>query len=249
MIIGLETVGMVSFRPGRLGADMPRLPDTKGQPRLPTQDPQVVSVHPELELGCPTVATATADAARLFGQTMHNKPLDRFHILRGLSMRLHARILITGFITTIAALAGSATATAEGTDGQSSTVEYLDYPQAEKIFQERGIKLKRGDGHITLVACGSRPGLIEIYARAMQNLDPVGGGKYCFRVTSKSGYLSMEVPRVYGAMGNDYDVTLNMATADEQKPFKLNKGAWTPVGKSADEANREFTLLEIVAKK
>ncbi|MCC2279116.1 hypothetical protein LKL35_27360 [Streptomyces sp. ET3-23] len=132
----------------------------------------------------------------------------------------------------------------------SHAVEDFVYPQADKIFQERGIKLKSGDGHIMLVACDSRPGLIEIKAQGMQKTDKVGQGRYCFRVTGKTGYLSLEMPRVIGAMGNDYDVNVNMVTANEEKSFKLDKDVWKAVGKAADDPqNRDFTLLEISAKK
>ncbi|MFC4511967.1 hypothetical protein [Streptomyces ehimensis] len=164
-------------------------------------------------------------------------------------MRPYSRMLTIGIAATVTAVVGTPAATADASGDQTSTVEYLDYPQADKIFQARGIKLKRGDGHIILVECGSRANLIEVYARGMQKVDPIGEGKYCFRVTGTSGYLSMEVPRVYGALGNDYNVNLNMATGSETKPFTLNKGVWTAVGKAADEQSREFTLLEIIAKK
>ncbi|MFQ6198542.1 hypothetical protein [Streptomyces sp. NPDC000405] len=162
-------------------------------------------------------------------------------------MRMFSRTLTAGLVVAATALTGTATAVAA--DTPPTAVEDFEYPQADKIFQERGIKLKSGDGHITLVACDSQTGLIEIFAQGMSKVDKVGGGKYCFRVTGKGGYLNLEVPRVYGASGNDYDVSVNMITADEEKPFKLKKNAWTPVGKSADDQNREFTLLKITATK
>ncbi|RLU83118.1 hypothetical protein CTZ27_29065 [Streptomyces griseocarneus] len=134
-------------------------------------------------------------------------------------------------------------------DTPPNTVEDFAYPQADKIFQERGIKLKRGDGHIVLVKCDSQPGLIEVSARGMKEIDKVGQGRFCFRVTGKTGYLSLELPNVYGAMGNEYDVDVNMMTSGEEKSFKLDKNAWKAVGKAADPLNREFALLEIIAKK
>ncbi|GAA0427534.1 hypothetical protein GCM10010357_56480 [Streptomyces luteireticuli] len=83
----------------------------------------------------------------------------------------------------------------------------------------------------------------------MQDTDKTGHGQFCFRVTGRAGYLSLELPNVYGALGNDYDVNLKMMTSDEEKSFKLQKNTWTAVGKTADPQNREFALLEIVAKK
>ncbi|MEU4213128.1 hypothetical protein AB0F13_24585 [Streptomyces sp. NPDC026206] len=162
-------------------------------------------------------------------------------------MRLFSRLLTAGVVVAATAATGSATAIAA--DTPPTAVEDFEYPQADKIFKERGIKLKRGDGHIVLVPCDSRPGLIEINARNMQETDKVGQGKYCFRVTGKTGYLSLEMPAVYLAKGNDYNVDVNMVTANEEKSFKLDKNAWTSVGESTDPQRREFTLLEIVAKK
>ncbi|MEV5238312.1 hypothetical protein AB0K89_04160 [Streptomyces cinnamoneus] len=162
-------------------------------------------------------------------------------------MRLFSRALTAGVV--VAATAVTGTATAIAADTPPTAVENFEYPQADKIFQERGIKLKRGDGHIVLDKCDSRPGLIEVSARGMRDTDKVGQGRFCFRVTGKSGYLSLELPNVYGAMGNNYDVDLNMVTSNEEKSFKLAKNEWKAVGKAADPQNREFALLEIVAKK
>ncbi|MFD8996769.1 hypothetical protein [Streptomyces abikoensis] len=165
-------------------------------------------------------------------------------------MRLFSRLLTTGVLISATALSGSATAVAVGTEAPPTGVEDFEYPQADKIFKERGIKLKRGDGHITLATCGSRPGLIEVYAQGMLDVDPVGKGKFCFRVSGKTGYLSLELPNVYGAKGNDYAVRLNMVTDTTGKSWTLNKNNWTEVGQTDDKPlEREFRLLEIVASK
>ncbi|WP_344030320.1 hypothetical protein [Streptomyces luteireticuli] len=162
-------------------------------------------------------------------------------------MRIFFRTLTACVIVAASVAIGAGGAPAA--DAPPTVVEDFEYPQAKKIFKERGINLKRGDGHITLVACGSRPGLIEVSARGMQDTDKTGHGQFCFRVTGRAGYLSLELPNVYGALGNDYDVNLKMMTSDEEKSFKLQKNTWTAVGKTADPQNREFALLEIVAKK
>ncbi|MEV0259926.1 hypothetical protein AB0I49_01070 [Streptomyces sp. NPDC050617] len=164
-------------------------------------------------------------------------------------MRPTSRLLTVGAVLGATALGSSATAIAESTDSPPSAVEDFDYPQADKIFQERGIKLKRGDGHITLTTCDGRPGLVEVYARSTDPADTSGKRHFCFRVTGKAGYLSLELPAVYTAKGNDYAVNLNMITADSEKTFSLDKDKWTSVGEASDPQGRDFTLLEIVAKK
>ncbi|MEU6220886.1 hypothetical protein ABZ845_25780 [Streptomyces sp. NPDC047022] len=83
----------------------------------------------------------------------------------------------------------SPTTVAADTPGYA--VEDFNYPDAAKIQQELGIVLKRGDGHIVLAACGSQDGLLEIWERNRQS-------HICFRVTGNSGYLSLEIPAVYG---------------------------------------------------
>ena len=147
-----------------------------------------------------------------------------------------------------AALTGT-TATAVAADTPPSDVEDFQYPHADQIFKQRGILLKTGNGHITLAACDGTRGLIEVYARHMETVDTVGHGEFCFRVTGKTGYLSLELPSVYGARGNDYNVNVTLKTGTEQKSFPVVKNQWTPVGETADPQAREFTLLEINAQK
>lgn len=174
--------------------------------------------------------------------------------------RLTFRCAIAGAVAGATALAGTAVAIADGKEAEdtrsatapavapSHAVEDFEYPQADRIFRERGIKLKRGDGHIVLAECGSRPDLVEVRARDMEEKE--GNKRFCFRVTGKTGYLSLELPSVHLAKGNDYTVHVNMVTGDEGKSWDLKKNAWTAVGESsAAGKDREFTLLEIVAKK
>ncbi|MDY0814824.1 hypothetical protein [Kitasatospora purpeofusca] len=132
-------------------------------------------------------------------------------------------------------------------DTPPPAVEDFTYPQADRIFQERGIRLKSGDGRILLVTCDSRPGLLEVNARGMTATDPVGRGRFCFQVSGSTGRLSLELPSVYAAKGNDYAVRLDMRTGTEAKSFDVEKNKWTQVGETADPQERVFTLLEITA--
>ncbi|MFJ6908249.1 hypothetical protein [Streptomyces griseoluteus] len=116
-------------------------------------------------------------------------------------------------------------------------VEDFNYPQADKILAEQGITLKRGDGHIVLAACDSEPGLMEVWARSKD--------KVCFRVTGNSGWLTLEIPSVYGIKGNDYSAQVDMTVGTEEQSYDIDKNSWTPVGESADEQGREFMLVEI----
>lgn len=122
-------------------------------------------------------------------------------------------------------------------------VEDFDYPQADKILEERGITLKRGDGHIVLATCDSQTGLLEVWARSRSN------ERICFRVTGNSGYLSLEIPSVYGVQGNAYATKVDMTVEDEEKSFDITKNTWTPVGESVDDEAREHMLVEITTTK
>ncbi|MFF3017337.1 hypothetical protein [Streptomyces sp. NPDC057939] len=131
---------------------------------------------------------------------------------------------------------GSAMA-AVADEGPGYAVEDFGYPDADKILAERGITLKRGDGHIVLADCASATDLLEVWSRA--------NDKICFRVTGTTGYLSLEIPAVFAVKGNSYSAKVDMTTGPEEKQFDVNKNAWTPVGESADEQGRDFMLMEI----
>ncbi|KQX53698.1 hypothetical protein ASE09_07620 [Streptomyces sp. Root66D1] len=120
-------------------------------------------------------------------------------------------------------------------------VEDFAYPDAAKILAERGIVLKRGDGHIVLATCGSEAGLLEVWAR---DLD-----KACFKVTGSSGYLSLDIPAVFAIKGNDYSTSVDMTVGAEQKSFDVTKNAWTSVGEAADPEGRDHALVEITTQR
>ncbi|MEU4148420.1 hypothetical protein AB0896_33190 [Streptomyces parvulus] len=165
-------------------------------------------------------------------------------------MNVARRTIATGAVAAACAAAVVA-ATYGGGTGQSPTtavadsqpgyaVEDYNYPQADKIEAERGIVLKRGDGHIVLAECGSETGLLEIYTRA--------NSMVCFRTTGTSGYLSLEIESVYGAKGaSDMDADLTLKAPDEDvQEVSVPKDAFTPVGESIDPEGRSHVLVEIV---
>ncbi|MGW0826166.1 hypothetical protein [Streptomyces sp. NPDC002845] len=132
------------------------------------------------------------------------------------------------------------TPAAEGTPGYA--VEDFAYPQADKIFEETGILLKRGDGHITLADCTGAAGELQVLSRS--NADPT-----CFLVTGKGGFLTLEMKAVYGIRGNDYDTEVDMTVDSEKKSFDITKNSWTSVGETADPEKRDHLLVEIRSSK
>ncbi|MFB7460151.1 hypothetical protein [Streptomyces sp. NPDC056188] len=130
--------------------------------------------------------------------------------------------------------------TANMADSQPGyAVEDFSYPNADKIKAEKGIILKRGDGHITLADCSSADGLMEVWSRK--------NGRICFRTTGTSGYLTLEIPSVFVIRSSDdhtADVTLTVPNTKPQE-VEVPKGDWEPVGESIDPQGREFVLVEI----
>ncbi|WP_432137907.1 MULTISPECIES: hypothetical protein [unclassified Streptomyces] len=133
--------------------------------------------------------------------------------------------------------AGGTPVQAVADEAPGYAVEDFNYPGADQILAEKGITLKRGDGHITLADCVTGTGQLEVWARSKD--------KVCFDVTGTSGWLTLEIPSVYGVRGNDYATQVDMTTGTEEKSFDVAKNSWTPVGESADEQGREFMLVEI----
>ncbi|MEU4025190.1 hypothetical protein [Streptomyces anulatus] len=153
---------------------------------------------------------------------------------------------LSGVIGTALATGRSAPAQEELTlrpvaeEGPGYAVEDFAYPQADKILAAQGILLKRGDGHIVLAECGSAPDLLEVYARH------TSAGKFCFRTTGASGYLSLELPAVYGVQTNGYATELSTTVNGEDNQYDVAADSWAAVGEAADPEGREHVLVEIV---
>ncbi|MFJ9080481.1 hypothetical protein ACIRO3_35390 [Streptomyces sp. NPDC102278] len=123
-------------------------------------------------------------------------------------------------------------------EGPGYAIETFGYPLADKILAEKNIRLKRGDGNITLADCASEPGLLEVFARAKD--------KVCFKVTGSSGWLTLEMPAVYGIRGSAAQTAqVDMTVGTEAKTFDVAKEAFTPVGEATDNEGRDHTLIEI----
>ncbi|MFF6780098.1 hypothetical protein [Streptomyces sp. NPDC012510] len=129
----------------------------------------------------------------------------------------------------------SAQAVADEAPGYA--VEDFNYPRADKILEEQGIVLKRGDGRITLATCAAGTGQLEIYSRS--------NAKVCFRVTGDSGWLTLEIPSVYGVQTNGYDTEFDMTVGTEETSVDVPANSWQAVGQSADPQGRPHMLVEI----
>lgn len=169
-------------------------------------------------------------------------------------MKLARRIIATGALAAACAAAVAASTTSHAATARAPVsvadeqpgyaIEDFHYPGAEKIKEEKGITLKRGDGHITLADCSSGTGLMEVWSRENE--------KICFRTAGASGYLTLEIPSVFvikGSSDHAADVTLTTPTESKPQEIEVSKGTWTPVGEATDPQGREHILVEIRTSK
>ncbi|MFK8848023.1 hypothetical protein [Streptomyces sp. Ac-502] len=163
-------------------------------------------------------------------------------------MKLVRRLIVTGTAITAcaAAVVGMAHATettakppVNAADSQLEfPMEDFNYPQSDAIEKKLGIVLKRGDGHIVLADCTSSGSLMEVYSHTKE--------KICFRVTGNTGYLSLEIPAVYGVKADAAHKAEMTLTADGSKQnITLAKDQWKAAGETADPERRAHVLMEI----
>jgi hypothetical protein len=116
-------------------------------------------------------------------------------------------------------------------------VEDFNYPGADRILAERGVELKRGDGHIVLADCADE-NVLSVSARGLSNED------VCFRVTGDEGFLTLSLVGAYLVHTNDYPTTqLETTVGGETEAYEFGPNDWWPIGESTD--NRQHTLVEI----
>ncbi|MFD8015924.1 hypothetical protein [Streptomyces sp. NPDC058955] len=147
-------------------------------------------------------------------------------------------LTLAGGTSGAAAPQDSSAMTVVAEEGPGYAIEDYAYPNADKILAERGITLKRGDGHITLADCGSGSDLLEVRSRLHKNI-------ICFKVTGTTGYLALELPKVYLIKGNSYATEVDLTVGTEETTVTVEKNTFTPVGETTDPEGRDFTLMEI----
>ncbi|MDP5317327.1 MULTISPECIES: hypothetical protein [unclassified Streptomyces] len=149
---------------------------------------------------------------------------------------------IIGGLLTIAGAAHAA-GTASPTVAEVSAeevppaIEDFNYPGAAKVLADKGLNLKRGDGHITLADCGSSPDLLKFIGRDRDD--------FCFKVTGDTGYLTLEVPAVTGVQTTSQSARIAMTVDDETKTYDIAENKWQGIGETTDPEQRDHVLVEI----
>ncbi|MFF4751133.1 hypothetical protein ACWD5R_23815 [Streptomyces sp. NPDC002514] len=159
-------------------------------------------------------------------------------------------LLVSCAIGSVAALVGIPLAVAQdsapGVSAAAETppyaVEDYNYPGADRILQTEGIQLKRGDGHVLLVDCDSTTDQIKVYT---VKDDTVGRkGNYCFRATASTGFLTLELPRVFALETGAHPISADLTANGETTTVTVAEGGFESVGEGTVGGARSV-LVEI----
>ncbi|MFI0804753.1 hypothetical protein SAMN04489729_6685 [Amycolatopsis lurida] len=156
-------------------------------------------------------------------------------------MTFYSRMLGVGTISAVAfTFLSVSTVEAATSDDPPPVVEDYDYPGADQIFAQHGIRLLKGDGHILFTECGGGANLVEVWSRT-KNVP------FCFKITGAKGYLSMDLARVYLIKGDDHALKATMKIKDAPVVVDIPKNSWTSVGEGANPENGYSSLAEFVS--
>ncbi|MBW8740214.1 MAG: hypothetical protein JF621_24965 [Streptomyces turgidiscabies] len=121
-------------------------------------------------------------------------------------------------------------------------MEDFDYPGAGRILAEKGIKLKRGDGHILLAECDQAAQQIRVLTVAD---DSVGReGTYCFKALGKTGRLTLELPRIFMVQAADHPISADLTANGRTTTVDVAKDETVSVGEAASGGVRSV-LVEL----
>ncbi|MGN9796319.1 hypothetical protein ACTMTU_35260 [Streptomyces sp. OZ13] len=148
--------------------------------------------------------------------------------------------LVVGLGATALAVPQAAPAATSAADDMPVAVENFNYPGAAEIFASRGVKLKRGDGHLvltegtTLAECDD-PSNIAIDSRK---------GIFCFKANAKSGFLTLELPDTFGIWTQDHPVQATLTANGQDTVVTAPANDNIAVGESGDTGVRSV-LVEL----
>lgn len=122
-----------------------------------------------------------------------------------------------------------------------SAVEDFSYPNAAQILQDKGIKLIRGDGHITLAECNDTASQIKVMT--VKDAEVNRDGLYCFQATGK-GFVTLELQRVFALETADRPISADLNSQGKSETVDLVKDDYKSVGEGAVGGDRS-TLVAI----
>ncbi|MFE7133576.1 hypothetical protein ACFVIM_22230 [Streptomyces sp. NPDC057638] len=147
-----------------------------------------------------------------------------------------AVVVGTGLTTlAVADEAPSTTAVPASAAAMPVAVEDFVHPGAARLKAERNVTLKKGDGHITLVDCAVADDIM-VDSRA-------DGQPFCFDVTSKSGYLSLELPDSFAIWTEAHPVRATLTANGEKTVVNVPKNEHAAVGEGDGETGKKRSVL------
>ncbi|MEU4209054.1 hypothetical protein AB0F13_03445 [Streptomyces sp. NPDC026206] len=162
------------------------------------------------------------------------------------------RTLFAGIVASLAAVLGLsalgvATAAPDPADddAMSFAVENFAYPDAAKALKEHGVALRRGDGHIVLADCNVSRDIVVLSSRTEEpNPDR---GKFCFKVTGtgKTGYLSLEIPKVHHLSTGDFAIRASLTADGKTTDVSVDKNEDASVGQGTKAPGSPTVLVEL----
>ncbi|MFF4582802.1 trypsin-like serine protease [Streptomyces sp. NPDC001373] len=145
-------------------------------------------------------------------------------------------------LATSSSLPAAGLATAADTSSAPYAIEDFSYPNAAQILATKGIKLVRGDGQITLADCdNSKP---QIRVMTVEDLTVNRQGTYCFTSSAPTGYLALELPRVFAIDAGDKPLNAKLTANGATQSVDIAKDGYASVGEGVVGGSRS-TLVEI----
>ncbi|MGI5483490.1 hypothetical protein [Streptomyces lavendofoliae] len=148
----------------------------------------------------------------------------------------------------VATLAFAATSPSSGAanlaaeDVPPLAIEDFGYPGAAQIATDKGILLKKGDGHILLADCDFSADQIRVLT--VKDASVGRDEMYCFKATSKTGYLTLELPRVFALETGEHPISADLTANGETTTVDVPKGDYKSVGEGTVGGARSV-LVEI----
>ncbi|WP_308312866.1 hypothetical protein [Streptomyces sp. ISL-1] len=107
-------------------------------------------------------------------------------------------------------------------------IEDYTYPNAAQILADKGILLKKGDGQILLAECGQTANQIKVLT--VKDDSAGRDGTYCFQATAATGYLTLELPRVFALETTEHPISADLTANGETNTVQVPKDGFEPVG-------------------
>ncbi|WP_316519830.1 hypothetical protein [Kitasatospora brasiliensis] len=153
-----------------------------------------------------------------------------------------ARWFAAGAVATSVTLAATALAVADVTPADNSAA-----PPAVEDFAHPGespygnVKLLRGDGHIMLTDCATA-WQIRVLSLDVPNDK---GNEICFRATSSTGYLAVEVPNTFLIATQGRPVNAKVTADGVSRTVDVPKNDTASIGMGSSSNRVPTTLLEL----